>query len=98
MGTRPRPRQAAAAAAGWDGAWEARTGPRTTSFVMGTAVINTHHAYLGKSDETAGRQQMKPAAVLVAGASDGAARATALHVPALAAGVCASTPSIRRRP
>jgi hypothetical protein len=28
MGTRPRPRQAAAAAAGGDGAWEARTGPR----------------------------------------------------------------------
>jgi hypothetical protein len=30
MGTRPRPRQAAAAAAGWDGAWEARTGLRPT--------------------------------------------------------------------
>ena len=30
MGTRPRPRQAAAAAAGGDGAWEARTGPRQT--------------------------------------------------------------------
>ena len=30
MGTRPRPRQAAAAAAGWDEAWEARTGPRQT--------------------------------------------------------------------
>jgi hypothetical protein len=28
MGTRPRPRQAAAAAAGGDGAWEARTGSR----------------------------------------------------------------------
>ena len=30
MGTRPHPRQAAAAAAGGDGAWETRTGPRLT--------------------------------------------------------------------
>ena len=30
MGTRPRPRQEATAAAGGDGAWEARTGPRPT--------------------------------------------------------------------
>ncbi len=30
MGTRPHPRQATAAAAGWDWAWEARTGPRQT--------------------------------------------------------------------
>jgi hypothetical protein len=30
MGTRPSPRQAAAAAAGGDWAWEARTGPRPT--------------------------------------------------------------------
>jgi hypothetical protein len=31
MGTRPRPRQAAAAASGGDGAWEARTGPSDRS-------------------------------------------------------------------
>ncbi len=30
MGTRPLPRQAVAAAAGGDGAWNARTGPRPT--------------------------------------------------------------------
>jgi hypothetical protein len=34
MGTRPRPRQAAAAAAGGDGAWEARNGPQADADVQ----------------------------------------------------------------
>ncbi len=38
MGTRPLPRQTAMAAAGGDGAWEARTGPRQTQMCSDTPV------------------------------------------------------------